>query len=188
MVETPAGMVGLATETPMPTAMPQQVDPATLRVLATAAASLMMLWEARTYLRRLYNVSSHTKDKEGKPAAKELNKAANKVHGIPGERFWEAIARNMTTLDSQEAMLAKCREFSTLLAIDEEFKVDRGDDADGDLDAIGEVDDMLATPGGARPPKRKSSVSSTGFNKRPKSRKDSVGRKRSSPEPDEPWD
>ncbi|CAI7650095.1 unnamed protein product [Penicillium pancosmium] len=188
MIETPAGMVGLATETPMPTAMPQQVDPATLRVLATAAASLLMLWEARTYLRRLYNVSSHTKDKEGKPAAKELNKPANKAHGITGDRFWDAIIRNMAALDNQESMLAKCREFSTLLAIDEEFKVDRGDDADGDLDAIGEVDDMLATPGGARPPKRKSSVSSTGFNKRPKSRKDSVGKKRSSHEPDEPWD
>ncbi|KAJ5987819.1 hypothetical protein N7481_003029 [Penicillium waksmanii] len=148
MIETPAGMVGLATETPMPTAMPQQVDPATLRALATAAASLLMLWEARTYLRRLYNASSHTKDKEGKPAAKELNKPANKAHGITGDRFWEAITRNMAALDSQESMLAKCREFSTLLAIDEEFKVDRGDDADGDLDAIGEVDDMLATPGG----------------------------------------
>lgn len=188
MVETPAGMVGLATETPMPTAMPQQVNPATLRVLATAASSLLMLWEARTYLRRLYNVSSHTKDKEGKPAAKELNKPAHKVHGFTGDRFWEAITRNMTALGSQEAMLAKCREFSTLLAIDEEFKVDRGDDADGDLDAIGEVDDMLATPSGGRPPKRKSSVSSTGANKRPKSRKGSVGRKKSSPDPDEPWD
>lgn len=189
MIETPGGIMGLATETPVAPSMPQQVDPATLRVLATAAASLSMLWEARTYLRRLYNISSHTKDKETKPAAKELNKAATKVHGVNGDKFWDTIIRNMAALNSQEAMLAKCREFSTLLAIDEEFKVDRDDDADGDIDAIGEVDDMML-PGGSlpRPPKRKSSVSSPGFNKRPKSRKDSVGKKRSSHEPDEPWD
>ncbi|KAJ5589993.1 hypothetical protein VI817_003305 [Penicillium citrinum] len=185
MVETPNGMMVLATEMPVPASVPQQVNPNTLRVLTTAAASLSMLWEARTYLRRLYNLSAHTKDKEGKSAAKELNKTATKVHGVTGDKFWDSIANNMASLDSQETMLAKLREFSTLLSIDEEFKVDRGDDADGDLDAIGEVDDMMTGP---RPQKRKSSVSSTGVNKRPKSRKDSVGKKRSSDEPDDLWD
>jgi cohesin loading factor subunit SCC2 len=170
---------------PMPPSAPQQVDPLTLRRLATAAASLSMLWEARTYLRRLYSVHSHTKDKDDKAAAKELNKTATKVHGVTGDKFWEAIIKNMASLNSEEAMLSKCREFSTLLAIDEEFKVDRDDDADGDLDAPGDLDDMAGL-GGPRPMKRKSSVSSTGLNKRPKSRKGSVGKKLSA-EPDG-WD
>lgn len=195
VIETPAGMVGLTPELqmqmmqmqmPMPPSAPQQVDPPTLRRLATAAASLSMLWEARTYLRRLYSVHSHTKDKDGKPATKELNKTATKVHGVTGDKFWEAITRNMASLNSEEAMLSKCREFSTLLAIDEEFKVDRDDDADGDLDAPGDHDDMASGLGGSRPMKRKSSVSSVGLNKRPKSRKGSVG-KNPSAEPDG-WD
>jgi len=193
VVETPDGMAGLTPELqmqmmqmqmPMLQSAPQQVDPLTLRRLAAAAASLSMLWEARTYLRRLYAVHSHTKDKDGKPVTKELNKTATKVHGVTGDKFWEAVIRNMASMNSEEAMLNKCREFSTLLAIDEEFKVDRDDDADGDLDSPGDLDDMASSIGGPR--KRKSSVSSIGLNKRPKGRKGSVGKKLSA-EPDG-WD
>lgn len=188
MVETPTGMMGIAPAMPMPTSVPQQFNPATLRLLATAAASLSMLWEARTYLRRLYGVNSQGKDKDSKPAAKELNKTATKVHGVTGDRFWEAVQRNMNALTSEEAMLNKCREFSTLLAIDDEFKVDRDEDAEGDsLDAIGD-DDPGVGSAGPRVMKRKSSVSSSSLNKRPKSRKSSVGKKPSSAEPDDAWD
>ncbi|KAJ5655823.1 Armadillo-like helical [Penicillium longicatenatum] len=185
MIETPDGMMGMAPPVSMLFAIPQPVNPSALRSLATAAASLSMLWEARTFLRRLYGVHSHGKD--GKPVTKELNKTASKVHGVTGDKFWEAIARNMTSLDSEDAMLRKCREFSTLLAIDEEFKVDRDDDAEGDLDAMGEFDDMDGVASGPRPMKRKSSVSSTSISKRPKSRIGSVGKKRSSTDPDD-WD
>lgn len=204
VVETPAGMVGLPpevqTEMQMPMPMPMQMDmptnppqqanpqvnPATLRQLATAAASLSMLWEARTYLRRLYGVHTNGKDKDGKPATKELNKAATKTHGVTGDRFWEAVVRNMASLNSEEAMLNKCREFSTLLAIDEEFKVDRDDDAEGDsLDAMCDVDDLGAALSGSRPTKRKNSASSISLNKRSKSRKNSAGKKTSSAEPDD---
>ncbi|KAJ5286729.1 hypothetical protein N7478_002415 [Penicillium angulare] len=187
MVETPNGIMDMSPAIPMPPPVPQAVNPDTLRLLATAAASLSMLWEARTYLRRLYGVNSHGKEKEGKIAAKELNKSATKVHGITGERFWEAVAKNMASLNDEEAMLRKCREFSTLLAIDDEFKVDRGNDDDGDIDAIGEIDDMDGTAGVSRPTKRKGSVSSTSVSKRPKSRKSSVGKKLSSTDPDD-WD
>ncbi|KAJ5214886.1 hypothetical protein N7468_010565 [Penicillium chermesinum] len=193
VVETPSGMMEMPSSMPMSIPMPmpgappaaQLVNPATLRLLATAAASLSMLWEARTYLRRLYGINSNAKDKDGKPATKELNKAATKVHGITGDRLWEAVARNMTALESEEAMLNKCREFSTLLAIDEEFKVDRGDEEGDSLDAIGEADDLDSA---SRPMKRKGSMSNGSASKRPKSRKSSVGKKPSSAEPDNGWD
>ncbi|KAJ5230348.1 hypothetical protein N7489_011056 [Penicillium chrysogenum] len=176
---------GFAPEVPQSTIVPQQVNPATLRLLATAAASLSMLWEARTHLRRLYGISAHSKNKEGKPATKDLNKTATKVHGVTGDKFWEAIARNMTALDSEEAMHQKCREFATLLSIDEEFRVDGDEDAEGDsLDAIGDIDETVAP----RPMKRKSSVSSSNLSKRPKGRKSSTGKKKSSAEPDEDLD
>ncbi|KAJ9487174.1 hypothetical protein VN97_g6153 [Penicillium thymicola] len=178
-------MPGFAPEMPQSTIIPRQANPATLRLLATAAASLSMLWEARTHLRRLYGVHAHSKTKEGKPVTKELNKTATKVHGVTGDKFWEAIATNMTGLDSEEAMHQKCREFATLLSIDEEFRVDGEEDAEGDsLDATGDIDETVPS----RPMKRKSSVSSSNLSKRPKSRKSSTGRKKSSVEPDEDLD
>ncbi|KAL3467408.1 sister chromatid cohesion C-terminus-domain-containing protein [Aspergillus heterothallicus] len=173
-------------------AMPlPHVNPATLRHLTVAAASLSMLWEARTYLRRLYGVAAHVRNKDGKPATKELNKSATKVQGITGDKFWEAISRNMASLESEQAMIAKCREFATLLSIDEEFKIGDDEDAEGDLDAGGDVDDSGATwVAGQRPVKRKSSVSGQNPAKRPRGRKPFSGKKRNSatPDADADWD
>ncbi|KAI1829557.1 hypothetical protein DTO006G1_8378 [Penicillium roqueforti] len=178
-------MPGFALEMPQSTITPRQANPATLRLLATAAASLSMLWEARTYLRRLYGINSQSKNKEGKPATKEPNKTATKVHGVTGDKFWEAVARNMTALDNEETMHQKCREFATLLSIDEEFRVDGDEDAEGDgLDAVGDLDETVAP----RPMKRKSSVSSSNLSKRLKGRKSSTGKKKPSAEPDEDLD
>ncbi|KAJ5908893.1 Armadillo-like helical [Penicillium taxi] len=171
----------------VPTNMSHPIDTAIkLRPLATAAAALTMLWEARTYLRRLYGVHSHSKDQGGKPSTKDLNKSATKVHGVTGDKFWEAVDRNMAALTNEDAMLNKCRDFSTLLAIDEEFKVDRDDDDEGDnFDAMMNVDD---TASGSRAMKRKSTDPTTSASKRPKGRKSSIGKKRSSTEPDDNWD
>ncbi|KAJ6004341.1 hypothetical protein N7522_005986 [Penicillium canescens] len=188
-LDTSNGMMpGFAPEMQLSTFTPRPTNPATLKLLATAAASLSMLWEARTYLRRVYGLNAHSKT-NGKPAAKDLNKTATKVHGVTGDKVWEAIARNMTALDSEEAMHHKCREFATLLSIDDEFRVDADEDAEGDsLDAIGEDDTGTALTG-SRPMKRKNSVSSSNLNKRPKSRKGSTGRKKSSePEDELAWD
>lgn len=192
VMDSPTGMMSLGSDmpVPMPPTVSQPVNPGTLRLLTTAAASLSMLWEARTHLRRLYGLNSPHKDKDdnAKQSAKELNKTPSKVHGVTGEKFWEAVLKNMSSLDSEEAMLTKCREFSTLLAIDEEFKVDRDNDPEGDsLDAPGDADDMTSFSG-SRPMKRKSSVSSTGLNKRPKARKSSVGKKPSGADSDDGWD
>ncbi|KAL6233672.1 hypothetical protein BDW75DRAFT_214518 [Aspergillus navahoensis] len=156
------------------------VNPATLRHLTVAAASLSMLWEARTHLRRLYGVASHVRN-DAKAAAKELNKSATKVQGINGDKFLEAISRNMSSLDSQQSMIEKCREFATLLSIDEEFKIGDDEDAGGELDAAAETEDPGATwVAGQRPAKRKGSISSQNPPKRPRGRKFGSGKKRSS--------
>lgn len=171
-----------------------QVNPSVLRQLATAAASLSMLWEARTYLRRLYGIHAHVREKDGKAAAKELNKSATKVQGVTGDKFWDAISRNMEALNSEDQMISKCREFATLLAIDDEFKVGQDEDAEGNsFDAVGDLDDTGPGPGslgGQRPGKRKNSVSSQNPAKRPRGRKSGSGKKRASTEPEDDmiWD
>ncbi|KAB8263810.1 sister chromatid cohesion C-terminus-domain-containing protein [Aspergillus pseudonomiae] len=176
----------------MPTADPpshlvplQQINQQALRQLATAAAALSMLWEARTYLRRVYGVTAHVRNKEAKAASKELNKSATKVHGVTGDKCWDAINRNMMSLDSEENMVSKCREFATLLAIDDEFKVDDDMDAEGD-DGVTDMDDpaALGNPSGPRPMKRKSSMSGQNPTKRPRGRKPGSGKKRASTESD----
>lgn len=171
-----------------------QVNPSVLRQLATAAASLSMLWEARTYLRRLYGIHAHVREKDGKAAAKELNKSATKVQGVTGDKFWDAISRNMEALNSEDQMISKCREFATLLAIDDEFKVGQDEDAEGNsFDAVADLDDTGPGPGslgGQRPGKRKNSVSSQNPAKRPRGRKSGSGKKRASTEPEDDmiWD
>ncbi|KAL4901885.1 hypothetical protein BDW74DRAFT_181326 [Aspergillus multicolor] len=171
----------------------QNINAAILRHLTVAAASLSMLWEARTHLRRLYGVAAHVRN-NAKANAKELNKSATKVQGVNGDRFWEAIARNMSSLDSQESMIEKCREFATLLSIDEEFKIGDDDDAEGDsLNAAAEGDDPGATwVAGQRPAKRKGSMSSQNPPKRPRGRKSGSAKKRSSasatPDEDADWE
>jgi len=159
-----------------------------LRHLATASASLSMLWEARSHVRRLYGIHSHVGQKDTKANSKELNKALTKVQGVTGDRFWEAISKNMSCLETEDAMREKCRDFATLLSIDDELKVagdvdherDSGDDADGDEFVNGVGTD------GNRLGKRKNSMSG-GFNpKRPKSKgRNSIGKKRTSSESEE---
>ncbi|PKY02976.1 ARM repeat-containing protein [Aspergillus campestris IBT 28561] len=171
---------------PMPSVQPP-ANPQTLRLLSTAAASLSMLWEARTYLRRLYGVTAHVRNKDGK-AAKELSKSATKVHGVTGDKFWDAISRNMASLDTEESMIAKCREFATLLSIDDEFKVGEDEDADGDsLDA--DMEDAGAAGGvnnhnNNKPGKRKNSFPGQNPPKR-RGRKPGSGKRKPSAEPSE---
>jgi len=171
----------------------QPVNPGTLRQLSTAAAILSMLWEARSYLRRLYGVNPHVRQKEGKAAVKELNKTPNKIHGVNGDKFWEAISKNMTSLDSQDSMLERCREFATLLSIDDELKVAADEDFDRDSPDDGAGVDETATPiiaNGNKPGKRKNPASSGPPSKRPKGkgRSSGGGKKRASTEPEHSLD
>lgn len=169
-------------------APPQPVKPESLRLLATAAATLSMLWETRTHLRRLYGVT-HVRHKEGKGASKELNKSANKLPGVSGDKYWEAISRNMAALESESNMITKCREFAALLAIDDEFKVGEDDDVEDDsLDAPGEMVDDPSAAEGQRSKKRRSSATGTSTPKKRKSRKSGISKKRNSAESDEDMD
>ncbi|KAK2806187.1 hypothetical protein FQN50_005910 [Emmonsiellopsis sp. PD_5] len=160
--------------------VPEYVDSKTLRQLATAAGSLMMLWEARSYLRRLYGINFHARQKEGKGNAKELNRAPTKAHGVTGDRFWDAVDNLMHCLDNTEAMMTMCRDFTLLLSIDDELKVAGDEDRDSH-DTTGDGDDMstlLAAASSSKPAKRKSSVPAGGTPKKVKARGRSSGKKR----------
>ncbi|PGH02957.1 hypothetical protein AJ79_07494 [Helicocarpus griseus UAMH5409] len=164
----------------------EPVNTQLLRQLATASGSLLMLWEARSYLRRLYGINFHARQKEGKGNAKELNRVPTKIQGVNGDRFWESVANLMHCLESTESMMGTCRDFAMLLSIDDELKVAGDDDRDSH-DTTGEGDDMgalLATASSSKPAKRKSSGSAGGTPKK-KARGRPAGKKRVSTEMDD---
>jgi cohesin loading factor subunit SCC2 len=163
------------------------VDSRILRQLATAAAILSMLWEARSHLRRQYGINAHVRQQQAKANVKELNRAPTKVHGVTGDRFWEAVSKNMACLNSEESMRGKCRDFATLLSIDDELKVAGDDHPERDSPDDGaEADDIGPITNGNKPARRKNSLSSGLPPKRPRAKgRNSGSRKRTSSEPED---
>ena len=152
---------------PTPASQPKMVDPARLYVLTTGSIILSVVWEARTYLRRLYSQSSNQQRREtvkGKGPAKDLNKAPSRVQGVTGEKLISAIAKMVAALDSEEGMMDQCQKFVDLMKIDDEVKVADGSE-DGSIDRPqtpdGDDGEDRDTPmsGSSRGHKRKSSVS-----------------------------
>lgn len=135
------------------------VKPYILRQLATAAAVLLMLWETRTHLRRQYGINHAIRQNENKTNAKELNRAPTKVHGVTGDRYWEANSKIMAYLDSEENMVQHCRNFTTLLSIDEELKVPNDEDDDAEFDELEDAaEDESRGAVDSKPMKRKNSI------------------------------
>ncbi|EXJ94544.1 hypothetical protein A1O1_02940 [Capronia coronata CBS 617.96] len=154
------------------------VDPGLLRRLAAAACAITLVSEARNYLKRQYGLSRDVKmamqqNKQTKESAKE----PVKVHGITGDKFWNSSNSVLASLTSTEAMIARCREFVTLVAVDDEVKV-----AEEEAEAFA-VNSMAAEPSmnGARGTKRKSINGSLGGTpKKPRGRPKKNASRRSS--------
>lgn len=111
------------------------VDPQRLRQLAAGSNILLALWEVRTYLRRLYGLSSRRESNKGKGASKDLAKPPVKGPGVSGDKLWDDISRIMSTMDTSEHMIQQCRSFVELLNVDSEVKVP---DEDEELDFEGD--------------------------------------------------
>ncbi|OTB06349.1 hypothetical protein M426DRAFT_319081 [Hypoxylon sp. CI-4A] len=124
------------------------IDRQRLRQLTAGSIILMALWEARTYLRRLYGLNANRRESnKGKASAKDLTKAPIKVQGVTGDKFWDDVSKFASALETQEQMIEQCRAFVELLNVDNEVKVPDEDeefDLDGDLgspDVEGDEDD-----------------------------------------------
>ncbi|KAL9125077.1 MAG: hypothetical protein Q9217_005660 [Psora testacea] len=171
----------------LPSGAKQLVDPMRLRQLTTAAIILSSLWEARTYLRRLYGQTAGQLRREGgkgKPGGKDLSKAPVRVQGVSGEKLAATIAEKVASLDSEEAMTKQCEEFVQLLSVDSEVKVTaESEESLGDrleTPSMGaEEDQDTPMSGASRGLKRKNSVSVAGTPMKKRGRPP-LGRKRSS--------
>ncbi|MCJ1438042.1 Sister chromatid cohesion protein 2 [Xylographa pallens] len=170
----------------------EEVDQVRLRQVTTASMILSMLWEARTFLKRLYGVSASQHKRENKAkASKDLSKPPTKTGGITGDKFVDSINRTMSALDTRDLALAQCREFADLLAIDNEVKVptEDGEDDGGRLKTPSVEDDgefLMPPSGGSKATKRKGSVSISGTpHKKKRGRPPLGGRRKSTKSVDE---
>jgi cohesin loading factor subunit SCC2 len=144
----------------------REIEPLRLLQLTTASAILSMLWEARTFVRRLHGINGTSQKREARgKGSKDLTKAPAKVHGITGDRLVESIGRLARSLDSRELSLSQCKEFAELMAVDNEVKVaaesDEADDGRLQTPGMEDDNDSASNPasGGGRNAKRKGSAS-----------------------------
>ncbi|POS78557.1 hypothetical protein DHEL01_v203054 [Diaporthe helianthi] len=161
---------------------PPAVDAKRLRQLAAGSMILQAMWEARSYLRRQYNLGTTRHNHKSKAGNKEKDTTKPvKVQTVTGDKLWEDIGSIMGSLSSQERMIQQCRSFVDLLNVDREFKVaDDDDDANGDDPATpsGDDGDDVADTGRGR--KRKSN-STPGSGRKKRQRSSSQVRKRGRP-------
>ncbi|KAF3003804.1 Sister chromatid cohesion protein 2 [Curvularia kusanoi] len=181
----------LAPLVPVPSQPAVEINEARLRKFTIACMILHMLWETRTFVRRCYNVHKYG----NRIPQKEYAKPAQRNNFVSGKDLWDRLMPIMSALDSREAMLKCCYDFSELLNVDREVKVD--DDDDG-LDAAlldtgyetptenGDDSRRSASiPTSGRGRKRKSNVSLNNTPKKPRARPPSAkGKKRGSRTPD----
>jgi len=152
-----------------------QIDLGLLRQLSVAACAITLISEARNFLKRQYGISRDVKmAMEQNKQTKESTKEPVKVHGITGDRFWTNSNAVLASLETSEAMVARCREFITLVAIDDEVKIAEDE---GDAYFAGNGFESLSAPRGK---KRKSTNSMGGTPKRPRGRLPKNGRRSSS--------
>lgn len=115
------------------------VDPARLRHLTVCAQSLLLLWDLRTYLRKLWNLSKPAATRGRPPAGGKGDAAAAVVRApqrIPNfapltERFLSRTVEIVAALTSEDKQKALCAQFAELMAVDHELKVGDGN-ADDD--------------------------------------------------------
>ncbi|KAJ4379851.1 Sister chromatid cohesion protein 2 [Didymella sp. IMI 355093] len=174
---------------------PLDISDDRLRKFAIACMILHMIWETRTFIRRCYNVHKYGT----RIPQKEYAKPAQRNNFIPGKDLWDRLAPYMSALDSREAMIKCCYDFSELLNVDREVKV--GEDEDG-LDAAlmdagyetpTETGDdarrSASIPTSGRGRKRKTNVSLSNTPKKPRNRPSgSKSKSRGSKPPDDDED
>ncbi|KAJ8118742.1 hypothetical protein OPT61_g353 [Boeremia exigua] len=171
---------------------PLEISDDRLRKFTVACMILHMAWETRTFVRRCYNVHKYG----NRIPQKEYAKPAQRNNFVSGKDLWDRLTSIMGALDSREAMLKCCYDFSELLNVDRDVKV--GEDEDG-LDAAlmdagyetptengDEARRSASIPTSGRGRKRKSNVSMGNTPKKARGRPSGAkNKKRSSKTPDD---
>ena len=168
-----------------------------LKLLTTASMVLSILWQARTFVRRLFNMNNKDNRREGRGRpSKDQSKIPPKNNTVTGDKFTDAVDKISHALESPEHSLQQCKEFAELMAIDSELKVaDEGDEDEvGRLrtPSIDRDGESVTVDSASKLGKRKSSVSLNGTPHKKKRGRPSLNgarrNSRKSMDDDDDWD
>lgn len=147
--------------------LPTPTDPLRLRHFTICVQILYLIWETRTFIRRLWNLQKHSATKaKAKETAKQPTRATNTASHT--DAYLHRVTDIMAATSTSEAQHALCASFVDLISIDNEVKVDASSDggaaaADGaagyDTPSEGTSGKSPSLPpsgGGGRGTKRKS--------------------------------
>ncbi|KAK0259841.1 hypothetical protein B0A54_08647 [Friedmanniomyces endolithicus] len=178
-------------ETMRPETSPLVLVSCRLLQLAVAAQICSLIWESRSFIRRLWNVKKYL-DKP-KTAAKESNRAATRVNNAASltEAYLARVTAIMGANASSDAQRQTCAAFVDLISTDNEVRVGGEEEEDAELQSgydtpsEGASRKSLSLPpsGGGRGRKRKSE--GAGATPRKKGRPSTKGRKLGSLKKDE---
>lgn len=167
------------------------INPELIKRLTAAAIILGVLWEARVHLKRQYSPCLDFRRDGKSKDSKELARAPTKAHGFTADKFWDNVSSIMCSLDSEEKMIARCRDFATLMNIDEEVRVAaENDEMREDYSVSAEPDENFPTTNGERPGLKRKGTSSLGGTPKKKRGRPSLKdrRKSGAGDSDEDWD
>ncbi|KAK0259316.1 hypothetical protein B0A54_12284 [Friedmanniomyces endolithicus] len=170
---------------------PPVLDPSRQLQLAVAAQICSLIWESRSFIRRVWNVKNHL-DKP-KTAAKESNRAATRVSNAVSltEAYLARVKAIMGANASPDAQRQTCVAFVDLISTDNEVRVASEEEEDAELqngydtpsEGASRKSSSLPLSGGGRGRKRKSESASA--TPRKKGRPSTKGRKSGSLKKDE---
>ncbi|KAK4988367.1 Sister chromatid cohesion protein 2 [Elasticomyces elasticus] len=180
---------GIASAMPAP-AINDQASPQRLRHLTVAAQILYLIWETRTFLRRVWGLQKAGSVRT-KSSTKDSNRAPVKISNAlaVSDRYLIRTTEIMRALASTESQVALCAEFVELLSIDNEVRIALDNEEEASREAGYHTPSDQSSPkstsvppsGGGRGRKRKgSSVAGTPRKRRVSSKKPSAGRKKAS--------
>ncbi|KAF1972182.1 sister chromatid cohesion protein-like protein Mis4 [Bimuria novae-zelandiae CBS 107.79] len=158
-----------------------------LEQITHACMILQLMWEARSFIRKAYNV------KTDRILPKKFSDNAVRNNLIKGADLWEKFAQVFTALETRSSMIAQCYEFAELLEVDRDFQIngEEGEDEDGEGYATPAEDEGegMAVPTSGRNRKRKSSATLANTPKKARGRPAGSKKKRNSKTPDgDDWD
>jgi len=156
-----------------------------LKVLSTGAAILMMVWAARTYLRKAFGINENKlRDyKIGKIKANDptMSKVPGRNPNVNMQTVWEQVEGTAQGLESNDDMMEQCRQFLEILSVDSEFKLAAEGEDEDNLD-YARGDTPGASEDGERPspntPKKKRKGSADPSDKPTKKRRAAPAKKR----------
>ncbi|KAM7216012.1 Sister chromatid cohesion C-terminus domain containing protein [Rhypophila decipiens] len=179
-----AATTGDAEAQPAPTV--PDVELKRLQQLTAASMILLILWEVRSHLRRLYGMGTGRIPKP-KDKSKDLSKAPVKAASVTGDKVWEEVSKIMASLGSRELMMETCKTFVELMNVDKDFVIQEEEDDDDmnggeDGNSPLEIDeDEDEKPSAGRGRKRKAGGATPGGRKNKRARSSSQPRKRGRP-------